>query len=72
MILSPTDARTKWCPMNRGGWDANRKDTQDPHNCIASDCMHWVWTDAGHTLGTCGLTTAASGTGGFLLGGSGL
>ena len=51
--MTEEEAKTKWCPMVRfnytgnGNTDHNRgayvNASPTPINCIASDCMMWVW-----------------------------
>lgn len=50
--MTEDEAKTKWCPMiqvtavqhfNDVEYGDNRGDGDSNHNCIASDCMMWVW-----------------------------
>lgn len=65
--MTEQEAKTKWCPMVRTPSSAienqntgiNRESAE--FNCIASDCMLWVWDFYGSvpidypTVGHCGL-----------------
>lgn len=50
MLVTETEAKTKWCPMIRISDGSNTLGVgrQDPLcRCIASGCMMWQWDD-GH------------------------
>ena len=41
------DAKTKWCPLKQVAMQIGWKNSDIKQaNCIASDCMMWVWDEA--------------------------
>jgi hypothetical protein len=65
--MTEEQAKTKWCPMVRGGlnvhttWGSPREPGPEQRNpaaarCIGSECMMWRWDrDTDHVHGHCGL-----------------
>lgn len=55
--MNEKDAKSKVCPQMSGGVYDSQDDCAYLHseNCIASDCMCWVWINDGKTSGCCGL-----------------
>ena len=67
MIVTETEAKTKWCRNVRvtgashicqTSWNRikNREQAyrEAGTHCIASECMAWVWIDKEKSLGACG------------------
>ena len=46
--MTEQDAKTKWCPQVGG---RPSKGYPGVTNCIASECMWWVWNDETHLTG---------------------
>ena len=45
--MTEEEAKQKWCPMARVHGMESAGNRIDHANCIASDCMAWVWDGGG-------------------------
>lgn len=62
MIVTETEAQTKWCPLAKAQREEQSfasavlgNHAAQVARCKASDCMLWTWVDGYEEKGRCGL-----------------